>query len=155
MANPGAIRSASWNDFAASSYSKLWRYRTPRVKAAWAFGEPEVGKLIVPSLGVWARRPLVAPKTNATVDRRVLRLPAALLAACIAAIASASWPSLVLRRDSAWAGRTLGPVLARAAACSRWPLARRLTARWAFFCSTLCSRLDIGDRWAIHAHRGR
>src|SRR4029450_3945386 len=113
MANPGSIRSASWNDFAASSYSKLWRYRTPRVKAAWAFGEPEVGKLIVPSLGVWARRPLVAPKTNAT--------------------GAAIWAGLVFGRDSACAGRTLGPVLARAAACSRWPLARRLTARWAFF----------------------
>src|SRR5262245_52603527 len=38
----------------ASSYSKLWSSRTPRVKAGCAAGEPELGKEIRPSEGVCA-----------------------------------------------------------------------------------------------------
>src|SRR5437588_12309569 len=60
IANDGSRRSASRNASMASSYSKLWRSSTPRMKCGCAAGAPEVGKEMWPrprrELGAWARR---------------------------------------------------------------------------------------------------
>src|SRR5436305_10022244 len=49
MAKPGSIFCACRNASIASSYSKLWRKRTPRTKRGCACAEPDVGKEMRPS----------------------------------------------------------------------------------------------------------
>src|SRR5262249_24533356 len=51
MAKPGSICCARRNSSIASSYSKLWRYSTPRTKNGCAAAAPDVGKEMRPSTG--------------------------------------------------------------------------------------------------------
>src|SRR5262245_51225740 len=60
------MRSASRNAAIASSYSKLWRSRTPRMNDACAAGAPEVGNEMRPSIGAGcaSRTTAAATSTN-------------------------------------------------------------------------------------------